>query len=85
MDDHPPTLRAIPVEEPYEVNRLKDRDAKLTKPTELTADIRFGVMTTIGEDGSLWSRPVSTQQASPNGEIRLFAKRDLSWFENIVS
>ena len=34
----------------------------------------FGILTTITKDGSLWSRPISTAQANPNGEIWFFTK-----------
>lgn len=46
------------------------------KLSELIGDIRFGILTTIAEDGSLWSRPISTQQANPDGELWFFTKLD---------
>jgi general stress protein 26 len=58
------------------MDTLTRRDPKLRKLARLIGDIRFGVLTTIAEDGSLWSRPVSTQEANPDGELWFFAKRD---------
>jgi general stress protein 26 len=58
------------------MDRITSRDPKLRKLADLIGDIRFGVLTTIAEDGSLWSRPISTQQATPDGELWFFAKLD---------
>jgi len=58
------------------VERLTNRGPKRGKLAELIGDIRFGVLTTIAEDGSLWSRPISTEQANPDGELWFFAKLD---------
>ncbi len=51
------------------MNTLAGRDPKLRKLAELIGEIQFGVLTTVGEDGSMWSWPVSTQQANPDGEL----------------
>ena len=56
------------------MDTLADRGPKLSKLAHLLGDIRFGVLTTVTKDGSLWSRPVSTQQANPDGELWLFTK-----------
>jgi general stress protein 26 len=58
------------------MDTLTQRDPKLRKLAQLIGDIRFGVLTTIAEDGSLWSRPVSTQEANSDGELWFFAKMD---------
>jgi general stress protein 26 len=58
------------------MDTLPDRDAKLSKLGELIGDVRFGVLTTVRKDGSLWSRPISTQRANPDGELWLFTKVD---------
>ena len=53
-----------------------ERVSELTKLARLIGEIRFGLLTTIAEDGSLWSRPISTQRASPEGEVWFFVKDD---------
>ena len=58
------------------MERHRDHDLELRKLTELIGDIRFGVLTTIAEDGSLWSRPISTQQAKPDCQLWFFPKLD---------
>jgi general stress protein 26 len=56
------------------MDRLRNRGLELRKLAELIRDIRFGVLTTITQDGAFWSRPISTQQATPDGELWFVTK-----------
>jgi general stress protein 26 len=49
-------------------------DLELRRLADLLGDIRCGLLTTIADDGSLWSLPIFTQQASPDGELWLFTR-----------
>jgi general stress protein 26 len=49
-----------------------DQKENLKKLKDKIEDIDFTMMTTVDEDGSLRSRPMSTQQVSENGEIWFF-------------
>ena len=58
------------------MQQVKNQDVQLSKLMELIGDTRFGVLTTVGEDGELWNRPISTWQIDSEGELWFFAKLD---------
>jgi general stress protein 26 len=49
-----------------------DQKENLQKLKDKIKDIDFTMMTTVDEDGSLRSRPMSTQEVTDNGEIWFF-------------
>jgi general stress protein 26 len=51
---------------------LTDDSAKIDKLKSLIENIRFCMMTTIGEDGALHSRPMSFLEWSDNGALLFF-------------
>jgi general stress protein 26 len=53
-----------------------DRAAALTKINELIKDIRFAMLTTVGPDGTLHSRPMATQKSDFNGELWFLTRDD---------
>ena len=53
-----------------------DRDSAIRKLGELIGEIRIGMLTTTTEDGSLRSRPMTTQLAKFDGKLWFFTKRD---------
>ncbi len=50
----------------------KDRDESIKKLRELIKDIKFAMLTTAGDDGSLRSRPMATQQIEFDGDLWFF-------------
>lgn len=44
----------------------------IEKLNALIKDIRVAMLTTVGEDGSLHSRPMATQEGAKNGELWFF-------------
>ena len=50
----------------------KDRDETIKKLRELIKDIKFAMLTTAGDDGSLRSRPMATQQTEFDGDLWFF-------------
>ena len=53
-----------------------DRDAAITKLAELIGGIRIAMLTTTTADGSLRSRPMTTQRANFDGHLWFFSKRE---------
>ena len=58
------------------MNKPLDRDSAIRKLGELIGGIRIGMFTTTTEDGSLRSRPMTTQLAKFDGKLWFFTKRD---------
>src|SRR6476659_6731224 len=54
---------------------MTDTDSDVTKVAKLTKDIRIGMMTTIGPDGHLVSRPMAQQEVEFDGDLWFFAER----------
>lgn len=50
----------------------KERDDTIKKLRDLIKDIKFGMLTTAGDDGSLRSRPMATQQTEFDGDLWFF-------------
>lgn len=53
-----------------------ERNERIKKLAELITDIDFAMLTTIEPDGSLRSRPMSTQQREFDGDLWFFTKAD---------
>ena len=53
-----------------------DRGSSIKKLAELIGEIRIAMLTTTAEDGSLRSRPMTTQQATFDGKLWFFTKRE---------
>jgi len=49
-----------------------DRDASVEKLRELIKDIKFAMLTTAEDDGTLRSRPMATQQIEFDGDLWFF-------------
>ena len=54
----------------------QNHDEKSKKIRELIKDIKFAMLTTIDDDGSLRSRPMATLQCEFDGDIWFFTKAD---------
>lgn len=50
----------------------KEQDDTVKKLRDLIKDIKFGMLTTAGDDGSLRSRPMATQQTEFDGDLWFF-------------
>ena len=61
------------------VDSRKDAVEKLGS---LIKDIKFAMLTTVHEDGSLHSRPMATQQQEFDGDLWFFTKADSSKVED---
>ena len=48
---------------------VQDRDAAITRIAELLKEIHVAMLTTIGDNGSLHSRPMATQNTPFTGEV----------------
>ncbi len=48
---------------------VQSRDEAIARIAELIKDIRVAMLTTVGTDGSLHSRPMATQNTPFNGEV----------------
>ncbi len=48
---------------------IQNRDEAIAKIGELVKDIRIAMLTTVGANGSLHSRPMATQNTPFNGEV----------------
>src|SRR5262245_5847924 len=53
-----------------------DRDTAIRKLAELIGEIRIAMLTTTTADGSLRSRPMTTQRAKFDGQLWFFSKRE---------
>lgn len=56
----------------------------IQKVRELVKDIDFAMLTTVDEDGSLLSRPMSTQEAEFDGDLWFFTSLDTGKVGDIV-
>ena len=52
----------------------KTREESIKKLNELIKDMKFGMLTTIEEDGSLRSRPMALQRTEFDGDLWFFTK-----------
>lgn len=52
------------------------RDRAIEKLGELIDRIQIAMLTTVTEDGRLWSRPIATQHAAFDGDLWLLSKLD---------
>jgi len=57
---------------------------KVAKLRELIKDIDFAMLTTVSEDGTLISRPMSTQQAEFDGDLWFFTSAPTGKTEDIA-
>ncbi len=53
-----------------------DRNAEIEKLAELMKGIKFAMLTTVEEDGSLHSRPMAAQQVEFDGDLWFFTRVD---------
>ena len=51
-----------------------ERGGRIKKLAEMIRDIDFAMLTTVAEDGSLHSRPMSTQRAGFDGDLWFFTR-----------
>jgi general stress protein 26 len=51
------------------MNPQADRDQAIRKLAELIGRIRIAMLTTVTEEGALWSRPITTQRARFDGDL----------------
>jgi general stress protein 26 len=58
------------------MNIQADRDTAIRKLAELIGDIRIAMLTTTAADGSLRSRPMTTQREKFDGKLWFFSKRE---------
>lgn len=54
------------------MNEHTDNNENIKKLRELIKDIRFAMLTTVEEDGTLRSRPMATQQTEFDGDLWFF-------------
>ncbi len=62
---------------------MEKRKASLDRLKELTRGIRFAMLTTVGDDGSLHSRPMFTQEIDADGDLWFFTHADSHKVEEI--
>lgn len=65
------------------VDNETGRDESVKKLGEMIEDIDFAMLTTAEEDGTLRSRPMSTQQVEFNGDLWFFTRADSPKVEEI--
>ena len=53
-----------------------ERDRAIEKLGELIEMIQIAMLTTVTEDGRLWSRPITTQHAKFDGDLWLLSRLD---------
>jgi general stress protein 26 len=51
------------------MNPQAEREQAIRKLAELIEKIRIAMLTTVSEDGTLWSRPITTQRARFDGDL----------------
>jgi general stress protein 26 len=51
-----------------------ERDQAIRKLAALIGEIRVAMLTTVTEEGALWSRPITTQRARFDGDLWLITK-----------
>ena len=57
-------------------NTPESRDASLAKIQDLIKDIRIAMLSTAGEDGKIYSRPMATQETRFQGELWFLTRID---------
>ena len=55
---------------------MADHDNELQKLREMMKGIKFAMLTTVEDDGSLHSRPMTTQDVEFDGDLWFFTKAD---------
>jgi general stress protein 26 len=60
-----------------------NRDSSIRKLAELIGEIRIAMLTTTTEDGSLRSRPMTTQRAKFDGKLWFFTDRESAKAEEV--
>ncbi len=58
------------------MNTTPERDSSIRKLAEFIGEIRIAMFTTTTEDGSIRSRPMTTQLAKVDGDLWFFTKRE---------
>jgi general stress protein 26 len=66
------------------MNIQADHDAAIRKLADLIGEIRIATLTTTTADGSLRSRPMTTQGAKFDGQLWFFSKRDSHKAEEVL-
>ncbi len=61
---------------------VDSRNNAIQKLSGLIKDIKFAMLTTVHEDGTLHSRPMATQQQEFDGDLWFFTKADSSKVED---
>lgn len=61
---------------------VDSRNDAIQKLAGLIKDIKFAMLTTVHEDGTLHSRPMATQQQEFDGDLWFFTKADSSKVED---
>jgi general stress protein 26 len=61
----------------------KSREEQIAKLAEMIKDIDFAMLTTVDTDGSLRSRPMSTQRVEFNGDLWFFTKASAPKVEEV--
>lgn len=56
------------------MTETNDRDGQIKKLAEMIKDIDFAMLTTVGVDGTLHSRPMSTQRVEFDGDLWFFTR-----------
>ena len=57
-------------------NTVQSHDESLAKIQDLIKDIRIAMLTTAGQDGRIYSRPMATQQTRFQGELWFLTRQD---------
>lgn len=65
------------------MEKSAERSHAVRKLGEMIADIDFAMMTTVEEDGTLRSRPMSTQQVEFDGELWFFTRESAPKVEEV--
>jgi general stress protein 26 len=65
------------------MDNATERDEHIKKLAELIKDIDFAMLTTVEPDGSLRSRPMSTQQREFDGDLWFFTSADTPKVEEV--
>jgi general stress protein 26 len=61
---------------PFRETTMTGIPAQVQKLAELIGEIRIAMLTTVAADGSLWSRPITTQGTKFDGDLWFITKRD---------
>lgn len=65
------------------MEKSAERSHAVRKLDEMIADIDFAMMTTVEEDGTLRSRPMSTQQVEFDGDLWFFTRESAPKVEEV--